>query len=129
MLDRRTAVMASSADSRTLLVEVPRASLEQALGSTRRYTALTIGTDQASTSLVTGFFDGLVRTHERLPPDTAARAASIGIDLLVASIAERLARAAPKSVRGTLIVQRAAAYIEAQLGDPTLDPHTLAAAI
>ncbi|MCL1753622.1 hypothetical protein L3X18_23320, partial [Vibrio parahaemolyticus] len=51
---------------------------------------------------------------------------SIGVDLLVASIAERLAQDTPRNLAGTVIVQRAKAYIEANLGDPTLDPSQLA---
>lgn len=129
VLDRRPTVMATDADSRTLFVELPRERLEQALGSTRRYTALTLGMDQASTSLVTTFFQELVRTYARLPSDTTARMASIGVDLLIASLAERLARETPKDLQGTLIVQRAMAYIEGHLGDPNLDPPTLAAAV
>jgi len=129
VLDRRPTVMRTGSDSRTLFMEVPRERLERALGSTRRYTALRIGADQAGTSLVTGFFDELVRTDERLKPDTAERMASIGVDLLIASIAERLARDTPKSLQATLIVQRALAHVEAHLGDPNLDPPQLAAAM
>jgi AraC-like DNA-binding protein len=129
VLDRRPAIMATQADSQTLFVEVPRERLERALGSTRRYTTLTIGTDQASTALVTTFFGELVRTYTRLPPDTSNQMAAIGIDLLIASIAERIAREMPKPLQGTLIVQRAMAYIEANFGDPSLDPAKLAAAV
>jgi len=129
VLDRRPTVMRTDADSRTLFIEVPRERLERALGSTRRYTALTIGADQAGTSLVTTFFDELVRTGEQLMSDTAARMASIGIDLLIASIADRLARDTPKSLQATLIVQRALAYVETHFGDPDLNPPKLAAAM
>ncbi|SFM48801.1 helix-turn-helix domain-containing protein [Methylobacterium pseudosasicola] len=129
VLDRRPTTMASDADTRTLFIEVPRECLERVLGSTRRYTALTIGTEQPGTSLVTTFFNELVCTHEHLTPNMATRMAYIGIDLIVASIAERLAHEVPKNLQGTLIVQRAAAYIEANLGDADLDPAQLAAAV
>ncbi|MET0529499.1 MAG: AraC family transcriptional regulator, partial [Microvirga sp.] len=129
VLDRRPTTMASDADTRTLFIEVPRECLERVLGSTRRYTALTIGAEQPGTSLVTTFFHELVRTHEHLTPNMATRMAYIGIDLIVASIAERLAHEVPKNLQGTLIVQRAAAYIEANLGDADLDPAQLAAAV
>ena len=129
VLDRRPAIVAARSDSQTLFIETPRERLERALGSTRRYTALTIGVDQASTSLITTFFDQLVRTYAGLPSDTANQMAAIGIDLLIAGIAERLARETPKPLQGTLIVQRAMAYIEVNFGDPSLDPATLAAAV
>lgn len=129
VLDRRPAIMTTRSASQTLFIEAPRERLERALGSTRRYTALTLGADQASTSLVTTFFTQLVRTYPGLPSDTADQMAAIGIDLLIAGIAERLAREVPKPLQGTLIVQRAMAYIEAHSGDPSLDPATLAAAV
>ncbi|XYD11941.1 helix-turn-helix domain-containing protein (plasmid) [Methylobacterium sp. NMS12] len=129
VLDRRPTTMASEAATQTLFIEVPRECLERALGSTRRYTALTIGADQAGTSLATTFFDELVRTYGRLTPEMATRMASVGVDLLVASIAERLSRDPPKNLQATLIVQRASAYIEASLGDADLDPPRLAAAM
>ncbi|MCJ2062780.1 helix-turn-helix domain-containing protein [Methylobacterium sp. J-088] len=129
VLDWRPVLIDVYSYSQALFIEVPRERLERALGSTRRYTALTLGADQASTSLVTTFFNQLVRTYAGLPSDTADQMAAIGIDLLIAGIAERLAREAPKPLQGTLIVQRAMAFIEANSGDPSLDPATLAAAV
>ncbi len=55
--------------------------------------------------------------------------ASIGIDLIVASLSERMAQEVPRSVHGNVTVQRAKAYVEAHLGDPGLDPPHLAAAM
>jgi AraC family transcriptional regulator, positive regulator of tynA and feaB len=129
VMDRRPAILQADGNTQTLFIEVPRECLERALGSTRRYTALTIGADQAGTPLVTSFFQGLADMCEHLTPEMSTRMASIGIDLIVASIAERLARETPKGIQGTLIVQRAAAYIEANLADADLDPTRLAAAV
>lgn len=129
VLDRRPTTMVSEADTQTLFIELPRGRLERALGSTRRYTALTIGADQPGTSLITGFFSELVRTHKRLTPEMSARMATIAVDLIVAGIAERLAQEPPKNLQATLIVQRASAYIENNLADPKLDPTSLAAAM
>lgn len=129
VLDRRPTTMMSEVATQTLFIEVPRESLERALGSTKRYTALTISANQPGTSLVTTFFDELVRTYERLTPAMSVRMAGVGIDLIVASIAERLAQQPPQNLQATLIVQRASAYIEANLGDPDLDPTRLAAAM
>ncbi|MHB2211516.1 hypothetical protein [Methylobacterium sp. CM6257] len=55
--------------------------------------------------------------------------ASIGVDLIMASLAERMAQEVPRSVHGNVTVQRAKAYVEANLGDPNLDPPQLAAAM
>ncbi|XYD12195.1 helix-turn-helix transcriptional regulator (plasmid) [Methylobacterium sp. NMS12] len=40
-----------------------------------------------------------------------------------------MAQEVPRSIHGNVTVQRAKAYIEANLGDPTLDPPQLAAAM
>ncbi|SDA09833.1 AraC-type DNA-binding protein [Methylobacterium sp. UNC378MF] len=129
VMDRRPATMGSDIDTQTLFVELPRECLERALGSTRRFTALTIGADQVGTSMVTTFFQELVRMAGRLTPDMSNRLSSIGIDLIVASIAERLAHETPRNIQGILIFQRALAHIEAHLGDVNLDPARLAAAV
>ena len=129
VLDRRPSIIEMRADSRTLVLDVPRAKLESMLGPAQVYASLTVGVGQASTTLVTTFFNELIRVHRSLPPDTAARMASIGTDLLVASIAERLAKEPPKLLHGTIVVQRAKAYIEANLCDPKLDLPYLAAAV
>ncbi|APT33594.1 MULTISPECIES: helix-turn-helix domain-containing protein [Methylobacterium] len=129
VMDRRPAVMGSDGDTQTLFIEMPRACLERALGSTRRFTALTIGADQVGTSMVTTFFQELARTAGQMTPDMANRMASIGVDLVVASIAERLAHEPPRNIQGILIFQRALAHIEANLGDVNLDPAQLAAAV
>ena len=129
ILDRRPGAMAAEGDTQTLFVELPRECLERALGSTRRYTALTIGANQAGTAMATNFFRELVHMSERLTPDMSNRMAAIGIDLIVASIAERLAQETPKNIQGILIFQRAVAHIEANLGDATLDSARLAAAV
>lgn len=110
-------------------VIVPRRRIENFLGNARIYTSLTLEAAEASTTLTNSFFAELIRIRDRLCPDTAARMGSIGIDLIVASMAERLAREVPKPLHGTLVVQRAKAYIESHLGDPTLDPDQLAAAM
>ncbi|KMO13938.1 helix-turn-helix domain-containing protein [Methylobacterium platani] len=113
----------------SLFIELPREQLEGALGSAPLFAGLTIGGDLPGASLVRTFFDDLVRVHEQMTPDTAERMTRIGADLIVASIAERMAREAPRPLQGTVIVQRAKAYVEANLGDPTLDPPQLAAAM
>ena len=53
---------------------------------------------------------------------------SVAIDLVAASLAERLALETPKALHGTLILQRAKAHIAENLGDPDLGPSQVAAA-
>lgn len=129
LIERRPSVIEVEENNKCLVVALPRERLESVLGSTRRYTALTIGRDLASTSLTTEFLTRLVTLSDNLSAAAAGRMASIGIDLIVASIAERLAQDVPRSLNSTVIVQRAKAHIEARLHDTALDPPKLAAAL
>jgi AraC family transcriptional regulator, positive regulator of tynA and feaB len=125
--DHRPAVHVSE-ESTNLLVNLPRDRMERMLGPSRLFTAIPIGQGSASASLTTSFFRQLIAVGGTLGPEAAERMASIGIDLIIASIAERLAQEPPRPVHGTLVVQRAKAYVEANFGDPNLDPPRLAAA-
>lgn len=129
VLDQRPVLLASSRDAASLSLELPRERLERALGPAHLYTAFTAGAALASSVLAMTFFRGLIRLGGQLSPDTAERMSSIGVDLLVASVAERLAQEVPRSVQGNVTVQRAKAYVEAQFSDPNLDPPRLAAAV
>ncbi|MFK5595863.1 helix-turn-helix domain-containing protein [Methylobacterium sp. HMF5984] len=129
VLDRKPTVMETKEHSRSLIVEVPRERLERMLGPVSQYAGLTVGSNQVTTSLVTNFIDELTRIQGQLSPDLAERLSGIGIDLLVAGLSERMAREAPRPLAGTLLIQRAKAYVAANLGDPTLDPSQLAIAM
>ena len=128
VLNARPAVCMTEPSS-SLVLDLPRERLETVLGPSRLFSALTVGADLASATLASTYFRDLVRLGDRLAPDAAARMASIGIDLIVASLAERLAQNVPRSTHGTVTVQRAMAYIEANLSDQTFDPPQLAAAV
>ncbi|SFT26676.1 helix-turn-helix domain-containing protein [Methylobacterium sp. yr668] len=129
VLDPRPCVVATRIKSQSLFVEMPRERLEGMLGSTRLYSGLTIGANLPSTKLATSFIHALTEVNHQLAPDGIARMASITLDLIVASIAERLAQDVPRPLYGTVVVQRAKAFIEANLGDHDLDPPYLAAAM
>ena len=64
VLDRRPTIMATEVQSRSLILEIPRERLERILGPTPLYAGLTFGPGQASTSLVTTFFDELIRMED-----------------------------------------------------------------
>ena len=61
--------------------------------------------------------------------DLAERMSSIGVDLLVASIAERAAQELSDPVHGNVVVQKAKAHIEDTLHDPDLSTGDLALAV
>jgi AraC family transcriptional regulator, positive regulator of tynA and feaB len=128
MLDSSASVLeARTGDS--LVIDLPRQRFETVLGPSRLYTALTAGADLASTTLAGSYIRELVRVSDQLSADAAARMASIGTDLIIASLAERMAQEVPRSIHGNVTIQRAKAYIDAHLSDATLDPPQLAAAM
>ena len=63
-----------------------------------------------------------------MKPETIERMASVGIDLITASIAECMTRETPEAVRRNIAVQKAKHYIEAKLGSVGLTPSEIAAA-
>lgn len=129
VLGHRPGVLTTSTGHQSLYLELPRERLESVLGPIRLYTALTVGAELGSTTLATTFFHELIRVGPQLTARTAERMASIGVNLIVASLAERLAQEVPRPIQGSVLVQRAKAYVEAHLGDVTLDPPRLADAV
>ncbi|MBN4092637.1 MULTISPECIES: helix-turn-helix domain-containing protein [Methylobacterium] len=128
VIDARPAVCEADTGI-SLVIDLPRERFEAMLGPSRLYCALTVGADLASTTLANTFLQELVRMGDQLTPDAAVRMAAIGTDLIIASLAERMAQEVPRSVHGNVTVQRAKAYVEANLSDPNLDPPQLAAAM
>jgi AraC family transcriptional regulator, positive regulator of tynA and feaB len=114
--------------SEVLAIQIPRDRLESMLGSTRRFAGLTVDGNLPTATLARSFLGSLMREGDRLTPETAERMTAVGIELVVASLAERLAMDTPKALHGTLILHRANAHIAAHFGDPELDPPQVAAA-
>jgi AraC-like DNA-binding protein len=127
--DRKPQIIASELKSRALLIEIPRERIERIVGPSHAYSCLTVDKTVASTAIVSTFFQELLRANEFLSPQASAQMSSIGIDLIVASLAERLAKDVPQRIHGTLVVQRAKVFIENNLGNPNLAPSSLAAAV
>ena len=122
-------VRQTTGPSRSLLLEVPRHRLENLPGDARHFSVLAVGADLGSARLVTTVLDTLLRVENTFAPHAAQRMSAIAVDLVAASIAESLAREVPRPLHGTVVVQRAKAYVRAHLGDPALDPPQLAAAV
>jgi AraC family transcriptional regulator, positive regulator of tynA and feaB len=128
VLDHRTGVSEIETGS-FLILDLPRERLESALGPLQLTITLAVGANLASTMLVNTYVQKLIRVRDHLNLDGAARMAVIGVELVVASLAERFAREVPRSIHGNATVQRAKAYIETHLSDTTLDPPQLAAVV
>lgn len=110
-------------------IELPRDRLEALLGPARNFSGMTVNGDLPSATLARSFLRNLMRLGDKLAPDAAERMATIGIDLIVASIAERMALETPKPLLATTTVQHAKAYIDAHLSDPELNSIQIAAAV
>ncbi|KMO11432.1 helix-turn-helix domain-containing protein [Methylobacterium platani] len=113
----------------SIYIELPRRAVESVLGAAPLYAGLIVESSLPETSLVQTFFSDLIGMHEQLGPDIADRMAGIGADLIVAGLAARLGRGTPRDLQGNVTVQRAKAYVSANLSDPTLDPARIAAAV
>lgn len=114
--------------SEVLAIGIPRERLEESLGSARLFAGVTVGVDLPTATLTRSFLSNLLNLGDRLTPQVAESLVSTGLDLIVASLAERLAQEVRQPVRDSVVMQRARAYIEANLHDPSLDPPRLAAA-
>jgi len=114
--------------SEVLAIQIPRGWLEAMLGSTRRFAGLTVGGHLPTATLARSFVSNLLNVGDRLSPQEAERMTAVAIDLVAASLAERLALDTPKALHGTLVLQRAKAHIAENLGDPDLGPTQVAAA-
>jgi AraC family transcriptional regulator, positive regulator of tynA and feaB len=114
--------------SEVLAIGIPRERLEESLGSARLFAGVTVGGDLPTATLTRSFLSNLLSLGDRLTPQVAESLVSTGLDLIVASLAERLAQEVRQPVRDSVVMQRAQAYIEANLHDPSLDPPRLAAA-
>ncbi|MCJ2080659.1 AraC family transcriptional regulator [Methylobacterium sp. J-090] len=112
-----------------LAIEIPRDRLESMLGSARHFAGLTMYGHLPVTTLARLFLSNMMSMADRLTPQAAERMTSVAIDLVAASLAERLSMETPKALSGTLTVQRAKAYALANLGKPELDTSQVAAAV
>ncbi|MGU3466572.1 helix-turn-helix domain-containing protein [Methylobacterium sp. C33D] len=114
--------------SEVLAIGIPRERLEGPLGSARLFAGVTVGGALGTATLTRSFLGNLLRLGDQLTPQMAERMVATGLDLIVASLAERLAQEVQQPVRDSVVMQRARAFIEANLHDPTLDPPRIAAA-
>jgi AraC-like DNA-binding protein len=121
-------VIEHTGHSEVLAIEVPRYRLESVLGSARHFTGLSANSRLPTTALARSFLCDLLRVGDQLTPLAAEHMTAIGIDLITASLAERMAIDAPRALRETLIVQRAKKYIAMNFNDLTLDSAKVAAA-
>jgi len=115
--------------SEVLAIAIPRERIENVLGPARLFAGLTVEGHQPVTTLTRSFLANLLSEADRMSPGVAERMVGAGIDLIVASLAERIATEVPRPIHGNVVVQRAKAHVEANLHDHTLDPPRLASVV
>ena len=129
VLDRQPSSIVAPEGGQGLFVEIPQERLERAIGPAKLYSRMRVPGELATTQLALRYVQQLLEVHRKMEAGQAERMGSIGVDMLIASIAERLAQNIPRTLHGTVVVQRAKAHIEDMLHDPALSPADLAAAI
>jgi AraC family transcriptional regulator, positive regulator of tynA and feaB len=115
--------------SEVLAIEIPRERLESVLGSARLFAGLGVGGHLPVTALARSFLHNLSQVGEQLTPEAAERMNSIGVDLVAASLAERMALEVPGSLRSSLTMQRAKSFIDNNIGNADLSPSQVASAV
>ncbi|SFV08193.1 AraC-type DNA-binding protein [Methylobacterium sp. 174MFSha1.1] len=115
--------------SEVLAIEIPRDRLERVLGSSRHFVGLGVGGHLPVTTLARSFLHNLSQVGEQLTPESAERMSATAIDLVAASIAERMALEVPGSLRSSLTMQKAKSYIDNNIGDTGLSPMQVSSAV
>lgn len=130
LLDPRVPYAARfSAESRTLVIKVPRRLLEARVGPVGEMTARPVKPLTAENSLTSEFLARLPIFTGKLNPSTEEIVENQVLDLVAVSLAACIAGARPRiSSARSLARMKLRAAIEARLTDPTLDPRTVARA-
>ena len=108
---------------------IPRATLDQALGPSRHAVGSSITAAQTSFPIVAGYLQSLVEHGALLDPARQARMASVAVELLATSFAERLEADPLRSLSGAAILTRAQAFITQHIGVEGLSINDVAAAL
>lgn len=114
--------------SEVIAISVARNRLESILGSARCFAGLRVDGDHPVTNLARSFLLDLIRVQNRLDARSAERMVDVGIDLIAASISERMSVETHKSIKDSLIFQRAVGFIKTNFCNPSLAPDDVAAA-
>lgn len=78
--------------------------------------------------MAVNFLNDLVQAQSSMNHALRTRMGSIGLDLVIAAVSERMAQEVPRSIQGDVLVQRAKSYVEANLSDVRLTPVEVAGA-
>ncbi|MFG1695888.1 helix-turn-helix domain-containing protein [Nonomuraea sp. NPDC049309] len=108
----------------------PRELLALPEGRVAPFTAVPIDSRSGTGALAAPLLRRVAEDHATYRPDSAARLATVVTDLIGTAVAERADRSdeLPDDARRRALLTQVHAFIEQRLGDPELDPATIAAA-
>jgi AraC family transcriptional activator of tynA and feaB len=107
---------------------IPRKVMERVLSPAQQLAGLSIAPDQASFPILLNFLRSLQEHGESLDPASAERMSSIAVELIAASMAERIAAEPLRTLSSAATLYRAQAYIADKLGVSGLGMQEVAAA-
>jgi AraC family transcriptional activator of tynA and feaB len=116
------------AGSKFLLLKIPRRALEARVGKTSEMTVRAIRPVEAENRLTSAFLDMLPAYADELGPVAEELVKDQALDLIAVSLAKAMESKPHVSSARSLAVMNVRAVIDARLGDPALDPETVAAA-
>lgn len=112
------------------VIKIPRKALLNRVGPVHNLTGMRIRGDRGAGRLASQFFRTLQEELNHLDEATATRLGETGLDLLAAALADMSAEARldGKATRAAWVA-RIKSFINSHLGDPTLSPAMIAAAL
>ncbi|GAA3144983.1 helix-turn-helix domain-containing protein [Nonomuraea salmonea] len=122
--------LAYDASVRLAVFSFPHDLLALPAGQVAPFTAVPIDSASGTGALAAPLLRRVADDHATYRPDSAARLATVAMDLIGTAVAERAGRTdeLPEEARRRTLLRQVHAFIEERLGDPGLDPATIAAA-
>jgi AraC-like DNA-binding protein len=114
---------------RQLVLQFPRARLIERLGPAEPFAGLCIRREDPVGGLASDFLAALGRDSARIPAAAAQRLAATALDLLATALANARGAVPEPGARRAAALARAKMLALSRLGDPGLEPATVAAAL
>ncbi len=117
------------AEFRQLVLQFRRQALSERLGEVESFAATAVASGEPLGGVASDFFCSLGREGARIDADGAERLSGTALDLLATALAANRGNDATAAARRGAALARAKMVALSRLGDPELDPASLAAAL
>lgn len=130
LCDSSQPFVSKGGSSERITMLFPRRLLPFPEAKARRLVAVRLSSREGIAALTAGYLRQLARHAGQCRPDDAARLATVGIDLIAATLAHALDDGCdlPPETGQRILLTRIHDFIQRHLGDPDLSPTTVAAA-